>query len=86
MRGRSDCRLASLTAHAGLKKRLVGQEPSQPGKPITPCLIEKKACGAGAIPGQQASHILPESKEYTIGVECRTIGRAAFFELYSQND
>ena len=49
MRGRSDCRLASLTAHAGLRKKLMGQEPSQPGKLIRPCRIEKKACGAGGF-------------------------------------
>ena len=44
---------------AGMKIKLVGQEPSQGNKLFTPCRKENKACGAGAISGQQAIHTLP---------------------------
>ena len=63
LRGRSHPRATSYSYPAGLRIKPVGQEPSQGHKLIIPCRIENKACWAGAIPGPQAIHTLPEREK-----------------------
>ena len=58
--GRSHSLARSLSHPAGMRIKLVGQELFLGKKLIAPCRNENKACGAGAIPWQQASHTLPE--------------------------
>ena len=62
MRGRSYPRPASSSHPAGLRIRLVGQEPTLASKLLTPCRIENRACEAGAIPGNKHLSTLPVSK------------------------